>query len=378
MLERMAADLSALRKAHQFRELTTPVGIQLGSNDYLGLSTHPALKAAIASALEQDDGVASTGSRLLSGNHKRWEQLESEFARFLGVDAALYFPSGYAANIGLLTSILKREDTVFSDAANHASIIDGIRLSRARKIIFPHLDLGFLEDALRRDTGAGRKLVVVESIFSMEGDRAPLEELLPLCGRFGAPIIVDEAHAFGVEGSAGRGLIDTIGRSDQVLATVHTCGKALASMGAFVAGSRTLREFLINHARTFIFTTALPPYCAAHVGEALKLAGQADAGRLHLQRLSRHLRGQMRAAGCDIGSSDSHILPLILGENDTALRFANSLASSGFAVRAIRPPTVPDGTARLRVSLNATLSIADIDAFVDAIVMLREAEVVSE
>src|SRR5438105_7893717 len=148
MLERMAADLSALRKADQFRELTTPVGIQLGSNDYLGLSTHPALKAAIASALEQDDGVASTGSRLLSGNYKRWEQLEAEFARFLGVDAALYFPSGYAANIGLLTSILKREDTVFSDAANHASIIDGIRLSRARKIIFPHLDLGFLEDAL--------------------------------------------------------------------------------------------------------------------------------------------------------------------------------------------------------------------------------------
>src|SRR5439155_25699111 len=177
MIERMAARLCALRDADQFRELAVPAGIPLCSNDYLGLATHPRLKEAIARALEQDAQVASTGSRLLSGNHARWEQLESQFADFIGVEAALYFPSGYAANIGLLGSILKVDDTVFSDAANHASLIDGIRLSSARKVVFPHLDLGCLEEELRRDGGSGHRIIVVESIFSMEGDRAPLGEL---------------------------------------------------------------------------------------------------------------------------------------------------------------------------------------------------------
>src|ERR1700733_4512279 len=186
MLDRMAADLAALRDADQFRELAIPPGIQLASNDYLGLSTHPRLREAIVRAVEEDQRLASTGSRLLSGNHERWERLESEFAEFAGADAALYFSSGYAANTGLLSSILQPDDTVFSDASNHASLIDGIRLSNARKVIFPHLDLGYLEDALRRDPGTGRMVVVVESIFSMDGDRTPLVDLTALCGRFGA------------------------------------------------------------------------------------------------------------------------------------------------------------------------------------------------
>ena len=256
MLDRMAKDLAALRAADQHRDLAIPDGIQLNSNDYLGLSTHPRLKAAIQSALEQDDRVGSTGSRLLSGNHERWQSLEAEFAKLVGAAASLYFPSGYAANIGLLSSVLGPGDTVFSDAANHASLIDGIRLSRARKVIFPHRDLNYLEDAMRRENStAGEKVVVVESIFSMEGDRAPIDELINLCGRHAAWLIVDEAHSTGVD--------DPFRRADRLLATVHTCGKALASMGAFVAGSSTLRDFLINRARTFIFTTALPPYCAA-------------------------------------------------------------------------------------------------------------------
>ena len=369
MLDRMAKDLAALRAADQHRDLAIPDGIQLNSNDYLGLSTHPRLKAAIQSALEQDDRVGSTGSRLLSGNHERWQSLEAEFAKLVGAAASLYFPSGYAANIGLLSSVLGPGDTVFSDAANHASLIDGIRLSRARKVIFPHRDLNYLEDAMRRENStAGEKVVVVESIFSMEGDRAPIDELINLCGRHAAWLIVDEAHSTGVD--------DPFRRADRLLATVHTCGKALASMGAFVAGSSTLRDFLINRARTFIFTTALPPYCAAHVREAMILAADADAARKHLLQLSQYLRERMRDGGFDTGRSDSQIIPLVLGSNETALRYATALSMSGFAVRAIRPPTVPVGTSRIRISLTAKLSKADMDSLLDALVAARETEVV--
>ncbi|HLH32749.1 MAG TPA: 8-amino-7-oxononanoate synthase [Terriglobia bacterium] len=355
----MKADLAALRAADQFRDLAVPAGVQLNSNDYLGLSGHPRLKEAIARALETDDRFASTGSRLLSGHHQRWEQLEAEFAAFVGAEAALFFSSGYAANVGLLSSVLKPEDIVFSDASNHASLIDGIRLSGARKVIFPHLDLNFLEDALRRLEHAGRKVVVVEHIFSMDGDHAPLDDLKELCERFDASWIVDEAHSVGVETAPYGG----------ALASVYPCGKALASMGAFVTGSQTLRDYLINHARPFIFSTALPPYCAAHLREAIALVSAADRERAHLQELGEYLRQKLRDAGCDIGRSDSQIIPIVLGANETALRFAAAASAAGFSIRAIRPPTVPNGTARLRVSLNAKLSIADLDRFVETLVV---------
>ena len=377
MLERMAAQLASLRVADQFRDLRIPPGIQLNSNDYLALSSHPLLKQAIQHAVEEDERIASTGSRLLSGHHARWDQLEGEFAEFLGVDASLYFPSGYTANIGLLSSILKPEDTVFSDAANHASLIDGVRLSRAKRVVFPHLDLHYLEAALRRETGSGQKVIVVESIFSMDGDHAPLEELLRLCERFGALLIVDEAHSTGVDGEAGRGAVHEAGRSEYILATIHTCGKALASMGAFVAGSDTLRDFLINQARPFIYTTGLPPYCAAHVREALVLVRQGDAERRHLRNLGEYLRSRMRAAGFDVRGSNSQIVPLVLGSNEAAVRFATAVADAGFAVRAIRPPTVPPGSARLRLSLNAGLTTGNIDALLHALTAARDAEVVS-
>jgi 8-amino-7-oxononanoate synthase len=378
MLDRMAATLAALREADQFRDLRRPAGIPLSSNDYLALAMHPELKDAITRAVSEDARVASTGSRLLSGNDARWEQLESDFAAFVGAEAALYFPSGYAANIGLLSSVLKPLDTVFSDAANHASLIDGIRLSHAKRVVFPHLDLNYLQDALRNESGSGEKVVVVESIFSMEGDRAPLADLADLCDRFDASLIVDEAHATGVEGNGGRGLIHAAGRPASVLATVHTCGKALAAMGAFVAGSRTLRDFLINHARPFIFATALPPYCAAHVSKALDLVRLADAERARLWQLSEYLRENLRTGGFDIGTSDSQIIPLILGSNETAIRFASAVNAAGFDVRAIRPPTVPQGSARLRLSLNASLRIADMDALMTSLAGVREAEVVPE
>ena len=378
MLDRMAAVLSALREADQYRGLTTSSGIPLGSNDYLGLATHPRLKQAIQHAVEEDLRVASTGSRLLSGNHERWEQLESEFASWVEAEEAVYFPSGYAANIGLLSSVLTRDDTVFSDAANHASLIDGIRLSRAKRVVFPHGDLNFLEDALRRDSSTGQRVIVVESIFSMEGDHAPLADLVALCETFDAYLIVDEAHSTAVEGIAGRGPIHVLVRSERVLATVHPCGKALASMGAFIAGSKTLREFLINHSRTFIFSTALPPYCAAHVSEALSLARRAHKERTHLHQLSEYLRRGLRAAGFDTGRSDSQIVPVILGTNDAAIRFAAALSEAGFAVRPIRPPTVPAGSSRLRLSLNASLSMENLDTVLNTLRAVRESEAVSK
>jgi len=376
MLERLKAELATLRAQDQLRELSIPAGIQLGSNDYLGLSSDPRLKDAIVRAVREDERVASTGSRLLSGNAERWERLEAEFAEFVGAEAALYFPSGYAANIGLISSVLKRTDTVFSDRSNHASIVDGIRLSLARKVVFPHLDLDYLEQAMRRVTGGGDKFVVVESVFSMDGDRAPLLELIALCKRYNAALIVDEAHSIGVDGPGGRGMMASLGTNERVLATVHTCGKALASMGAFVAGSRSLRDFLINRARTFIFTTALPPYCAAHIQEALKLVREADAERGRLAELAQYARRRLQAAGFETGRSDSQIIPLVLGSNDASLRFAAAVSAAGFAVRPIRPPTVPSGTARLRLSLTAKLTFADLDAFTEALVAAREAEVV--
>jgi len=367
MRDRMAARLSALREADQFRDLTSPPGISLSSNDYLGLSGNPRLKEAIVRAVEEDSRVASTGSRLLSGNHPRWDQIESEFARFVGVEAALYFSSGYSANVGLMSSILKAGDIVFSDAANHASIIDGIRLSRAQRVIFPHLDLDFLEDALRDAANAGgERIVVVESLFSMEGDRAPIADLAGLCERYSAFLVVDEAHAVGVEGEQGRGLAAAV-QSERILATVYTCGKALASMGAFVAGSHTLRAFLINHARSFIFSTALPPYCGAHVQTAVGLTRECDAERAHLKQLGEVLRTSLRSAGFDIGRSASQIVPVILGDNGTAIQVASALCESGFSVRAIRPPTVPAGSSRLRLSLNASLRMSDVERLVEAL-----------
>jgi len=369
------SDLDSLEARQQLRRLARMEGINLSSNDYLGLSTDPRLGRAVAAALEAGAPVASTGSRLLSGNAAAWEELESQFARFIGAEAALFFSSGYAANLGLLGAILRPEDTVYSDESNHASLIDGIRLARARKVIFPHLDLDFLEDALRKSSGSeGRKFIVVESLFSMEGDRAPVADLLSMAERFGAELMVDEAHATGVCGPAGRGLVAAANGNGRVLASVYTCGKALASAGAFVCGSETLKQFLVNRARTFIFSTALPPYFAAQIGKAVEIAAEADAERRRLESLSGFLRARLQEAGFNIGTSDSQIVPVLLGGNDTAIHYANELCRHGFAVRPIRPPTVPEGTSRLRLSVTAKLSEEVLDRLVKALVEARRAE----
>jgi 8-amino-7-oxononanoate synthase len=352
--QRILAELSELESRAQLRELQMVHGIDFSSNDYLGLATDPRLKQALAEGVEYSARLASTGSRLLSGHSEAWTRVEHDFAQWVGADAALYFTSGYAANVGLLSAILQPGDVVFSDSANHASLIDGIRLSKCTRVIFPHLDLEFLEKELKRHASAvGARVIVVESIFSMEGDRAPLADLVALADRYGAELIVDEAHAIGVRGPRGSGCVAEAGLSARVLASVHTCGKALASAGAFVCGSENLRKFLINRARTFIFNTALPPYFASQVAAGMKLAIEANAERARLVQLSAFLRSELRQNGFFVADFDSQIIPVVLGANDTAVHFAEYVRARGFGVRAIRPPTVPEGKARIRISLTA-------------------------
>lgn len=358
---RIASELAALREHSQFRSLDVPAGINLCSNDYLGLACDPRLKQAVLNALSSSARVASTGSRLLSGNSHEWEEIESEFASFVGAESALYFSSGYAANVGLLSSIVQPGDLVFSDVLNHASLIDGMRLSRARKIIYPHLDLQFLENALRKNANTcAVKLIVTESIFSMEGDVAPLADLLTLANRYGADVIIDEAHALGVCGSQGRGIAAGLSDRRRILADVYPCGKALASCGAFVCCSAAVKHYLVNHARSFIFSTANPPYIAHQIRAALALVRESDDRRAHLREISRILRAELAAAGLNRGSGDTPIIPVILGSNESALHVAADLQNAGFAVKAIRPPTVPPGTARIRLSLTSNISLEDV------------------
>jgi 8-amino-7-oxononanoate synthase len=372
MNQRILAELSDLESRAELRRVETPQGIDFSSNDYLGLATDPRMTQAILNGVNSASRIASTGSRLLSGHEEAWTVIEHDFARWVGSEAALYFTSGYAANMGVLTALLRPEDTVFSDSANHASLIDGMRLAKCRRVIFPHLDLNFLEDELRSSpSAAGTRIIVTESIFSMEGDRAPLTDLAALAKRYAAELIVDEAHATGVRGPRGSGCVAEAGLSDRVFATIHPCGKALAAAGAFVCGSDNLRRFLINRARTFIFNTGLPPYFASQVAAGMSLAAEATSERAILFELSGCLRTELQQHGFDVAGSTSQIIPVILGSNDVAVRFATFISRKGFGVRAIRPPTVPSGTARLRLSLSAKHSKEILADLVAAMVQAR-------
>jgi len=367
---RIVREVDRLRERAQFRaldRLDRTVGVNLCSNDYLGLSDDTRLKQAVLKAVASAEAVGSTGSRLLSGNSRQWEDIESEFACFAGTETALFFGSGYAANVGLLSSLLKPGDIVFSDALNHASLIDGIRLSRAERIIYPHCDLEFLARALHdhADSSSAR-VIVTESVFSMEGDIAPISDMLELARRYDAELVIDEAHATGVCGPQGRGIAADLGVEREMLAIVHTCGKALASAGAFVCGGGALKDYLINRARTFIFSTTMPPYLAGQIHAALGLARVAESERAHLRHIALALREELAAAGLNSGTSVTHIVPVIVGGDEIALHVARGLQRSGFAVKAIRPPTVPPGTARLRVSLTSKITLDDIRRLVAA------------
>ena len=351
---RLAERLRAIDDDGLRRTLRPPAGIDFCSNDYLGLAGHPHLKQRMADAV-MAEGVGSTGSRLLRGERSGFARVEKKFTGFKGAERGLYFSSGYLANLAVLTTFAEAGDMIFSDERNHASLIDGTRLSRARRVVFPHNDVKALERLLREDTGAGQKFVVVESLFSMDGDQAPLVEYAALCRAAGAELIVDEAHAVGVYGECGRGL------AGDAFLTINTAGKALGVSGAFVAGSGDAIEYLIQRARPFIFSTAPPPAVAAALEASLEVIVNEPERRERLLARARYLRKRLGLVG------DSPIIPIILGENERAVEVARELQAAGFDVRAIRPPTVPVGTARLRVTVNQGLSEEVLDRFVEAL-----------
>ena len=327
----------------------------LSSNNYLGLATHPAVKAAACAAIERW-GCGAGASRLISGHLELHAEVEAKLAALKGTEAALLFPSGYQANVGAITALVGRGDHVYSDALNHASIVDGCRLSRASVQVYPHRDVQALEAALAATPRGGRRLIVSDSVFSMDGDRAPLQALAALAEEYHSWLMVDEAHATGVLGPGGAGLAAADGVGARVTVHMGTLGKALGAAGAYVAGARALIELLVNRARAFIYTTGLAPAAVAAAGAALA-------------RTAATLREGLRALGLD-ARGDTHIVPVLVGDNRAALALADDLLARGVHALAIRPPTVPQGTARLRVTPMATHTTVQLEralaAFGDA------------
>jgi 8-amino-7-oxononanoate synthase len=350
---RWSAQLDVLQGQGRYRTLSLPRGADFQSNDYLGYGRGRLLGLAPENA----DALPRSGlaSRLLGGHHLIWEEVETKLARWHGAEAALFFTSGYAANEGLLSTLIEPGDWVASDTFNHASLIDGLRLSRAERFVYRHLDLDHLETGLRSTDAASpgrQRFIVTESLFSMDGDLAPLTALAELSERYCAHLIVDEAHTTGCFGPTGSGCVDAAGLRSRVLATVHTGGKALGVFGAYICGSALLKELLINRSRHFIFTTALPPAVGAWWLDMLTTVPTDHAGRAALRSVTATFRTELSRLG--VGTGGSHyIVPVVLGHDDRATALACRLQEKGWDMRAIRPPSVPPGTARLRISLHA-------------------------
>ena len=371
MTDRIHDELERIRGAGLWRSLRRVEGavdtwvtvegrraLLLCSNNYLGLANHPALAEAAARAAHEH-GVGAGASRLISGSLPLHAELEARLAALKGTEAALLFPSGYHANIGAITTLVGRDDAVFSDALNHASIIDGCRLSGATVHVYPHRDTTALATALTASR-ARRRLIVTDSIFSMDGDHAPLAEICALAEAHGAMVMVDEAHATGVFGASGAGLVEALGLHGRVTVQMGTLGKALGCAGAFIAAGREIVDLLVNRARSFIYTTAPAPPIVAAAGAALDLVAREPERRAYLLTQSAELRRRLAALGLDVPPGDGPILPVIVGDSDAAMRWSSALLERGVFVTAIRPPTVPRGTARLRVTLMATHDAADL------------------
>jgi 8-amino-7-oxononanoate synthase len=357
------------------RKLAPPRGIDLSSNDYLRLASHPALKARMIEAIGEE-GCGSTGSRLLRGDRACFTEVECKFAGFKGAEAALYFSSGYAANLSVLSTFLEEGDVVFFDRLNHASLVDGMKLGKARKIIFPHNDAAALQHYLETIATNGQRFLVVESLFSMDGDFAPLMEYVCLCKKHDVALIVDEAHSVGLYGETGAGLLEASGLTQDVFLSVNPAGKALGLAGAFVAGPRWAIDQLKQTGRTFLYSTAPPPAMAAALDSALNVVRSAAPLRDRLHSLTEFLRGMLANEGLEIRPQGSQIVPVLIGDNDRALQVSLALQEDGFDVRAIRPPTVPKGTARLRVSVNVGLDETTLTRFAQRLsAHLREAGV---
>lgn len=339
--------------------------INFGSNDYLGLAGE-CLNDAVIEAI-RTHGWGSGASSLVTGRGSLHAELEAALAEFEAAEAALSFPSGFAANVGAITSLAGKGDVIFSDAKNHASIIDGCRLSGARIQIYPHKDIDYLRMMLSQASAFRRRLIVTDGLFSMDGDLAPLCDLSALAGQLDAMLMVDEAHATGVFGDHGRGTVEHWGVEDGVHVRVGTLSKAAGSIGGFVVGSRLLIEWIANRARPYVFSTAPPEAIAAAGLEGLRRISKEPHRRTELLSRADQLRRRLIALGCDTGESASQIIPIIIGEPQATMRFAASLRERGFFVPGIRPPTVPEGESLLRISLSYAHTDEMIVALVEAI-----------
>ncbi|ADB48860.1 8-amino-7-oxononanoate synthase [Conexibacter woesei] len=341
----------------------------LCSNDYLGLAQHPAVRAAAAAAAEQW-GAGAGASRLVSGTLAQHAQLERELAAFKGSEACLLFGSGFLANTGVVAALAGRGGVVLSDALNHASIVDGCRLAAAETVVYAHADLDALAAALAR-AGDRPATIVTDAIFSMDGDRAPLEGIVALARRHGARVIVDEAHGTGVVGPGGRGLVAELGLTGEVDVVVGTLSKALGSYGAFVCCDARTHAFLVNRARTLIYSTAPPPPSIGAAREALRIVREQPALVERLRSNARALRAELGRQGFAVEPGEMPIVPLVVGDPRAAMELCERALDAGVFAQAIRPPTVPDGTSRLRLVARADHDEADLVAAARTLARLR-------
>ncbi len=339
--------------------------LSFSSNDYLGLANHPRLITALQQSAAQY-GVGAGAAHLVSGHTQLHQQLERALAQFVNLPAALLFSTGYMANLGVVQALVNKDDTVFADKLNHASLNDAMLLSRATLKRYRHGDMAQLAQLLEQ-ASSGRKLIVTDAVFSMDGDIAPLADLLALCEQHDAWLLVDDAHGFGVLGEQGRGCLSHFRIASPRIIYMATLGKAAGVFGAFVAAEQVVIDTLINHARSYIYTTASPPALAGAVLESLQIIAESDERRAHLQSLIAQLRDGLRKLPWTLLPSDTAIQPLVIGANQAAINLSDALRECGIWVSAIRPPTVPAGTARLRITLSAAHSTADVQCLLEAL-----------
>jgi 8-amino-7-oxononanoate synthase len=351
-LARYEATLAGLERRERLRTLLARDGADFSSNDYLGFAGSKRLAMAVTAALQRGVPVGAGGSRLLRGNHPEHEALEAEAAAFFGAERVLYFSTGYAANAALFSTLPQRGDLIVYDALVHASAHEGMQASRALTVPALHNDVEAFEEAIvgwRQGGGTGHPWIAVESLYSMDGDRAPLAKLAAVAERHDGFLVIDEAHATGVFGTGGRGLAADLENRRNVI-VLHTCGKALGVSGALLGASATLCDYLVNRARGFIYSTAPSPLMAAAVREALRMLVDEPKRRADFDAL-RNFANRELAEKLGMEGSGSQILPVIIGDNGRAVRIAARMRAEGFDIRAIRPPTVPEGTARLRIAI---------------------------
>lgn len=379
MMDFLKDQLASLKKAGLYRTLRSLEGpqsattiiegkrvVQLSSNNYLGLANHPRLKVAVKEAIDSY-GSGAGASRLICGNLELNGKLEDKIAKLKKKENALLFNTGYMANIGIITALMSEGDIIFSDEFNHASIIDGCRMSGAQTEVYPHKDMGALEELLKESKQYNHRLIVTDGIFSMDGDIAPLPDLVGLAKRYECMVMVDDAHATGVLGTNGGGTGEHFALEDKIDISMGTLGKALGGFGAFVAGSHELREFLINRARPFIFTTGLPPAVIASGIAALELLEEEPQIRMRLWENVGFFKNRIKELGFDTLKSETQIIPVLVGDVSLTMRMGEMLLEEGVFVQGIRPPAVPQGSSRLRVTIMATHTRKELGFALEAI-----------